>query len=1097
MTALKVFILRLILKENMKTKKLLVTIFCLASTVLMAQEYQPEANPKAVIVSGNARFTVLSPRVIRMEWSSDGKFTDNASLTFVNRNLPVPKFTKKESKGELQIVTDVLKLKFKTGQGKFTDTNLSVDFMVNGKTTSWKPGLANTKNLLGTTRTLDGVDGPAKDLEKGIISRDGWYLIDDSERPLFDNSDWPWVMARPGDKPQDLYLFAYDSDYKTALKDYTDIAGKIAMPPRFAFGAWWSRYREYSDTEFRDLVGEFKMHDVPLDVFVIDMDWHIKSLPEFFKNGQRQRDQAGEDAGWTGFTWNKNLFPSPEKFLKWTDEQHLKTCLNLHPASGIQPFEEVYPEMAKAMGIDPATKKYVPFDITDKKFATNYMNLVLHPIEKAGVDFWWLDWQQWGSTNIPGVNPTIYLNYVHYSDMERQNKVRPLIFHRWGGLGNHRYQIGFSGDTHVSWESLNYQPYFTATAANVGFGYWSHDIGGHQGDAGTAELYTRWIQWGVFSPIFRTHATAAPQHERRIWAYPLDNFLIMREAYLTRYSLVPYLYNEARNTYETGVSTVHPMYYDYPKEENAYSIANQYMFGRDMIVNPITKPIEKGNIAVQHETWLPEGKWYETSTGSIIKGGKKITMPFTLGDIPVFVKEGAIIPMQPKVQRTDEKPLNPLILSFYPGKKGTLKLYEDEGNNNNFKKNSFTFTTITSAQSGNKTNIAIGAAEGLFQGMLTSRGYELRFPCSFPPTAVTVNGQNIPYSAEAKAGSWSYAGNDFETHIYVSELPTNKAILVEVQFPDYDQQLLSGKKGQIKYMKNFEAFRLLHDWNDGLHSPFEIMSLSQFGQSLEYNITTIKKEIDGFGDRWNNALLTIQSVSEANKAYKPYYELLKTYGSIAERPDFKEETELKSDTKAQVEFVQKGSDKIYYTTDGSIPTRNSQLYTKPFEVTVPARVNAIACLAGEGSCSSVVSKIFYNKKTGLNYSLYKGKWSKMPDFSTLTPVDKGFAPDFDLNKIKHDANNYGLVYNGFINIPADGTYTFYIASDDGSKLYINNQLLIDNDGLHGFDEKKSEITLKKGLLPIRLEYFQESYGEGLSVEFSSDKMARTSLFPSI
>ena len=121
----------------------------------------------------------------------------------------------------------------------------------------------------------------------------------------------------------------------------------------------------------------------------------------------------------------------------------------------------------------------------------------------------------------------------------------------------------------------------------------------------------------------------------------------------------------------------------------------------------------------------------------------------------------------------------------------------------------------------------------------------------------------------------------------------------------------------------------------------------------------------------------------------------------------------------------------------------------------------------------------------------------MPDFSTLTPVDKGFAPDFDLNKIIHDANNYGLVYNGFINIPADGTYTFYIASDDGSKLYINNQLLIDNDGLHGFDEKKSEITLKKGLLPIRLEYFQESYGEGLSVEFSSDKMARTSLFPSI
>jgi alpha-glucosidase (family GH31 glycosyl hydrolase) len=1082
----------------MKTKQFLVTIFCVASAALFAQENNPVANPKATVVSGNVRFTVLSPRVIRMEWSSDAKFTDNASLTFVNRNLPVPSFTKKESNGMIEIVTDVVNLKYKIGSGKFTENNLSVDFNVNGKTTSWKPGMPNSRNLLGTTRTLDGVDGAAKELEQGIISRDGWYLIDDSERPLFDNSEWSWVMARPGDKPQDLYLFAYDSDYKIALKDYTDIAGKIAMPPRFAFGAWWSRYREYTDTEFRELVGEFKTHDVPLDVFVIDIDWHVKSLPEFFKNGQRQRDQAGEDAGWTGFTWNKNFFPSPEKFLKWTDEQHLKTCLNLHPASGIQPFEEAYPAMAKAMGIDPATKKFVPFDITDKKFATNYMNLVLHPIEKAGVDFWWLDWQQWGNTNIPGVNPTFYLNYVHYSDMERQNKVRPLIFHRWGGLGNHRYQIGFSGDTHVTWKSLDYQPYFTATAANVGFGYWSHDIGGHQGDAGSPELYTRWIQWGVFSPIFRTHATSMPWHERRIWAYPLENFLVMRDAYLLRYSLVPYLYNEARNTYETGVSTVHPMYYDYPKDENAYAIPNQYMFGRDMIVHPITKPIDNGSIFLSHETWLPEGKWYECSTGSILEGNKKVMMPFTLGDIPVFVKEGAIIPMMPKVSRTDEKPLNPLILSFYPGQKGALKLYEDEGNSNNFKKGAFTYTPVTSELSGNAMNIVIAPVEGSFPGMLSSRAYELRFPCSFPPTRVSVNGQNIPYSADAKVGSWSYAGNDFETHVYLPEFLTNSTVSVQVQFPAYDQQLLSGKKGQLKYMKKFETFRVEHNWNDGLYDASGIISLSQFGQNVEYNLGDIKAGIDKFADRWNKALLLIQSASESNKDYKPYYELLKKYGNIAERPEFKNaESALDSGTKAKIEFIEKGADKIYYTTDGSLPTRNSKLYAKAIEVPVPVRVNAISCPSGNGICSSAISKIFYNKKTGLSYDLYKGAWNKMPDFSTLTPIDKGYVPDFDLSKIKHDDTNYGVVYNGHISIPADGKYTFYITSDDGSKFYINNQLLIDNDGSHAFDEKSAEIILKKGLFPIRVEYFQGNYGQGLSVDFASEKNAKASLFPSI
>jgi len=152
----------------------------------------------------------------------------------------------------------------------------------------------------------------------------------------------------------------------------------------------------------------------------------------------------------------------------------MEVCLNLHPASGIQPHEDQYEDMAKAMGIDPATKKYVPFDIVHKKFAKNFMKYVLHPMENDGVDFWWLDWQQWSTTTIPGVNPTFYLNYVFFSDMERRNKKRPLIFHRYGGLGNHRYQIGFSGDTLSTWDSLAFLPYFTATAANVGFGYWSH-----------------------------------------------------------------------------------------------------------------------------------------------------------------------------------------------------------------------------------------------------------------------------------------------------------------------------------------------------------------------------------------------------------------------------------------------------------------------------------------------------------------------------------------------------------------------------------------------------------------------------------------------
>jgi alpha-glucosidase (family GH31 glycosyl hydrolase) len=272
------------------------------------------------------------------------------------------------------------------------------------------------------------------------------------------------------------------------------------LPPRFAFGAWWSRYWAYSDQELNELVKGFRENDVPFDVLVIDMDWHNTFSD---KRSTHAVDQAGQTLGWTGYTWNPLLFPDPVAFLNGLHDNGLKVTLNLHPASGVQPFEDAYPAMAKAMGQNPADKKYVPFDITNQTFARNYFDILHHPMEKQGVDFWWLDWQQDETTAIKGVNPTWWLNYTHFTDQAREGK-RPLLFHRWGGLGNHRYEIGFSGDTVSVWESLAFQPGFTAQAANVGYAFWSHDIGGHMPGVVEPELYLRWLQFGALSPILRT-----------------------------------------------------------------------------------------------------------------------------------------------------------------------------------------------------------------------------------------------------------------------------------------------------------------------------------------------------------------------------------------------------------------------------------------------------------------------------------------------------------------------------------------------------------------------------------------------------------------
>jgi alpha-glucosidase len=482
----------------------LVGCFILCLVVVLsgfAQPNNPVADPQATITVGQARFTILTSQLIRLEWSADSRFEDQASLVFINRRLPVPDF-KTSTKGEwLQIKIASLNLRYKKNSGKFTSTNLEIQFTLNGKPVLWHPGMENKGNLHGTIRTLDGVRNEVS-LDPGLLSRDGWVLVDDTERPLFDNSEWPWVLPRSQGERQDWYFFAYGHDYKKALYDFTRVAGKIPMPPRFAFGAWWSRYWAYTDQEFKQLVHEFEIHDVPLDVVVIDMDWHLTFNLRWSDN---RVDQAGQRLGWTGYTWDKNYFPDPAGFLKWAESKGLKTPLNLHPASGIQPHEERYPEMARAMGIDPATQKYVPFDIADKHFAENYLKIMHYPLEEQGVDFWWLDWQQQHITKVPGLKPTWWLNYVHFTDVERRGKARPLIFHRWGGLGNHRYQIGFSGDAASTWEMLGFEPYFTATAANVGYGYWSHDIGGHMPGEVSPELYTRWIQFGVFSPIPNAH----------------------------------------------------------------------------------------------------------------------------------------------------------------------------------------------------------------------------------------------------------------------------------------------------------------------------------------------------------------------------------------------------------------------------------------------------------------------------------------------------------------------------------------------------------------------------------------------------------------
>ena len=582
------------------------------------------------------------------------------------------------------------------------------------------------------------------------------------------------------------------------------------------------------------------------------MDWHPTFGVKWWEN---RKDQSGHTLGWTGYTWNRTYFPDPPNFLDWVHRQGLKTTLNMHPASGVQPHEDQYPDMARAMGIDPAGKTYVPFDITNKRFADNYFKILYHPLERQGIDFFWLDWQQEPHTSVAGVNPTWWLNYVHFTDMERRGK-RPLLFHRWGGLGNHRYQIGFSGDTIAVWDSLAFQPYFTATAANVGYGYWSHDIGGHmradlgakpaagvQRDPEYPELYTRWIQWGVFSPILRTHTTKDPQSERRIWAYPPQYASAMRDAYQLRYALIPYIYTAARAAYDTAISICHPLYYEFPEAVEAYEFKDEYLFGADMLVAPIATPVSDDTRLATKNIWLPPGTWIEWVTGAELTGPARVERGFAIDEIPVYVKAGSVVPMQPKMRNTAEKPVDPLILTIFPGEAGETRVYEDAGNSPGYTGSEYAWKTIRhSLQADLTRRIEILPVEGSYPGMPLSRGYEIRLPSTLPPESVRANGIDIRYAADSVTTGWRYDGATLTTVIAVPPAPVTQGVEVIVKSAAAPAALVNGVRGQLARLRT--AMDVLNtSWPNGW-SPDLLIDAAQAGRRMTLQPSTARQELE-------------------------------------------------------------------------------------------------------------------------------------------------------------------------------------------------------------------------------------------------------------
>lgn len=662
------------------------------------------------MIEGNSyRITVLTDRLIRLEYQKNGVFENRLTQMVMNRDFPDVEGDIRRRDNMTEVETKELLLTY-NGE-PFSSIGLSIYVKQTGRTWHYSIVYGNTdRNLYGTARTLDQTDGFVQ-LDDGIFGLNGYGVIDDSSSPVFEDGEFKTRKIQE----TDIYFFGYGKDFYGGLRDYYALCGKTPMIPRYALGNWWSRYFRYTEKSYMDLLDRFESEEIPLSVAVLDMDWHVTEV------------DAKYGTGWTGYTWDETCFPNHKRFLKELKKRKLASTLNLHPADGIRGFEAMYPAVAKRMGIDPSSETPVEHDFSDRKYREAYFEEVIHLYEDDGVDFWWIDWQQGTGRREGEVDPLLLLNHYHYEDSGRDGR-RPMIFSRYAGPGSHRYPLGFSGDTFTTWRSLALQPYFTSTASNIGYGWWSHDIGGHMLGDKDDERLIRWIQFGVFSPVMRIHSSNSPFFNKEPWTLEEPYHTIMADMLRLRHRLIPYLYTESYHAHKDGIPLVQPVYYRFSDKNEAYSVPNEYLLGSSLIICAITEPEDRKLHMASVNAYIPAGRWYDVFTGRIYDSDgvqRKLYRPLT--SIPVLIPAGGIVPesLCDKQNGTDNPAAMRLLIAA--GADGSYTLYEDDGLSQEYTEGKFCTTEITFKWGNDDSSctVSIGAATGETSLIPDKRSYEI------------------------------------------------------------------------------------------------------------------------------------------------------------------------------------------------------------------------------------------------------------------------------------------------------------------------------------------------------------------------------------
>lgn len=764
----------------------LILICILVVGQIIAQQYQKTTlGVKTKLQSMDVEVQFYSPSIVRVLKSPEGIFFKKESLS-VNKKPQEIKFTIKQEGDIVSIKSDNIEvdLNLKTGKVTYLDLNGKILFTEKDYGTQFTPTIDVKKNSftvrqafkLDQNEAIYGLgqlqNGKLQQRNQRVVLKNGnmnvsfpYFLSskgygifwDNYSATTFTDNIQETSMESLGDCSD--YYFMYGSTANGVTAQIRDLTGQAPMFPLWSYGYWQSKERYKNQQELMDVVAKYRKLNIPLDGII--QDWQY----------------WGKDSLWNQMGWDPTTYPNPKRMADFVHKNNAHLAVVAWPGFG--PETKQYTEFKeKKMLIEFDTwppnsgvKPYDPFNPDARDIYWNYLNKGVFSI---GSDGWWLDSSEPDHINIKDTDfdqptylgsyrsvvnayPLAHVGGVYDHQRATTSDKRVFILTRSAFMGQQRYGANtWSGDIQSTWESLGDQIPAALNFSLSGVPYWNADIGGFfagrwKKDGGEnnpefRELYVRWLQFATFTPMMRSHGTDIPREiynfgKQGIWSYDA----IERNINL-RYSLLPYLYSTAWEVSSKQASIMYALPLIFEQDSKVRDISDEFMFGRSFLVAPVVRPMYTGkkeekvfedfNTMGNREVYLPKGtNWFDFWTGEKLNGGQSVTKETPINIIPIYVKQGTILPWGPKVQYAEEKKWDKLEIRVYPGADGEFTLYEDENNNYNYEKGAY--STIKLEWNNQSKTLTIGKRKGNFNGMIKNRTFNIVFVDKENGTGVT------------------------------------------------------------------------------------------------------------------------------------------------------------------------------------------------------------------------------------------------------------------------------------------------------------------------------------------------------------------------